>query len=157
MGRPSSILAAGPRIILLPGGTIQQKLTLSNDAKINLKAVLVEVKARLLPGSQVSDAELTQWINMIYADGWQPGQFCEGGDEKSTTRTSRNSTVTIGTLIQSLRASPKSLGRGRTRSFSERRTHQNTAPHAEQWWRRAGAPFRLLVGHKQDGVINFST
>lgn len=148
--------AAGPRIYLLEGGTLQLKAALSQDAKASLKAVLVEVKVRILPRNAVTDEEVQQFIDMIYEDGWKPGQFVEPGDEKSTNRTGKNSTFTIGVLVESLEASPRSIGRGRPRSFSERRVHRATAPRADVWWRQAGAPVRLLVEHKQNGVISFS-
>lgn len=152
----NSIDAAGPRILLLEGGALQLKAELSQDAKASLKAVLVEVKVRILPRDAVTDAEVQQFIDMIYADGWKPGQFVESGDGESTIRTGRNSTFTIGVLGESLEASPRSIGRGRPRSFSERRVHRATAPRTDKWWRQAGAPIRLLVEHKQNGVITFS-
>lgn len=129
---------------------------LSNDAKARLKAVLAEAKSRLLPNTPVTNDELTHWIDMIYADDWQPGQFCEPGDDMGTHRSQKNSTAYIGTLIHSLEASPKSLGRGRRRGFSERNTQRNTAPRSDKWWRQQGGPVHMLVEHKAKGTIQFS-
>jgi hypothetical protein len=131
--------AAGLRVVLVPGGTLQLKDDLSDLAKTSLLIVLGEVKIQILPNEPVTDAELNKWIDMIYDDGWQPGERCDPGDEKATTATAQNRSVTIGTLIESCEASPKQLGKARARNHAQRKFHRQAAPRADKWWRRVGS------------------
>ncbi|KAG8169982.1 hypothetical protein KVR01_000727 [Diaporthe batatas] len=74
----SSRHAAGPRVQLQAGGNVQTQAGLSQEAKFSLKAILQMVKAKILPGSVVSDDEFAISIGKIFANGWVPGAFCEG-------------------------------------------------------------------------------
>ncbi|KAG8169555.1 hypothetical protein KVR01_000300 [Diaporthe batatas] len=56
------------RVILAPGGTIQQR----------------------------DDRE--KWLNMIYDNGWQPGQFIKTPHEISTTASHKSRAFVMGTL-----------------------------------------------------------
>lgn len=139
-GEPlSSTQAAGPRIMLQPGGTLQERATLSDEAKYSLKSVLQEIKCRILPGVLVTNQEFRKWVDMIYADDWHPGQFCEGGDDRMTRRTAEDCPY-IGTLRETLQ-----MGPGWGASELARRIH---------WQKQAGAPVRLSVEHKE-GYVSF--
>lgn len=152
----SSSQAAGPRVLLQPGGTLQERVALTDEAEFSLKDVIQTIKHAILPGVLVTDQEFHKWIDMIYADDWHPGKFCEGGSDRMTRRSANDCAYTLGTLRETLQISAKRAGKPRPRSFSEHRVHSQTAPRATEWWRRAGAPVRLLVEHKQHGIVSFS-
>lgn len=138
----SSTEAAGPRIMLQQGGTLQERAALSDEAESSLKSVLQEIKGRILPGVLVTDQEFRKWIDMIYADDWHPGQFCEGGDDSMTRRTAEDCPY-IGTLretVQPILGHPGS----------------SAAAHRTYWQRQAGAPVRLSVDHSKDGRVWFT-
>lgn len=148
--------SAGPMIGLEPGGTIQDRANLTDQAKESIRDVLELVKRRILPDSAVNDQEFRKFIDLIFANEWQPGKFCEGGNDQMTRRSANDCAYTFGTLRETLQVSPKRAGKPRPRSFSERELHRENAPRATQWWRQAGAPVRLLVEHKKEGIITFS-
>lgn len=143
-------------IVLQPGGMIQNRANLTVEVKESIRDVLQLVKDRILPDSAVSDEEFRKFLDLIFTDGWQPGQFCESADDQMTRRSANDCAYTFGTLRESLPVSQKRAGKPQPRSFSERHLHRQTAPRATQWWRQAGAPVRMLVEHKKEGQITFS-
>lgn len=94
----SSSQAAGPRILLRAGGIVQARNTLSDEAKMSIRAILQQAKSKTEPGSIVTDAELEKFLDLVFADQWSPGKFCEGGDSQMCRRFSHNCAYQIGTL-----------------------------------------------------------
>lgn len=148
--------AAGPMIVLQPGGIIQDRANLADDVQESLRDVLELVKHRILPDSAVSDEEFSKFLDLVFAGGWQPGQFCEAANDQMTRRSANDCAYTFGTLLESLQVSAKRAGKPTPRSSSERELHRQNAPRATQWWRQAGAPVRMLVEHKKQGQVTFS-
>lgn len=143
-------------IVLQPGGIIQDRANLTDEAKESMRDVLQLVKNRILPDSAVSDEEFRKFLDLIFANDWQPGRFCEAANDQMTRRSANDCAYTFGTLRESLQVSSKRAGTPRPRSFSERDLHRQNAPRATQWWRQAGAPVQLFVEHKKQGQITFS-
>ena len=149
-------MAADPRILLQPGGTVQTRAALGQKAKLSITLVLQQVKSKIQPGVAVNDEEIEKLMDLIYADDWEPGKFCEAADETMTRRSVYNCAYTIGTLRTSLPASPKRAGRSQPRSYAARKSYQATAPRATQPWRQAGAPVKVFVEHPANGLVTFS-
>lgn len=147
---------ANPRILLQPGGTIQTRAALGQEAKTSIKDVLQEVKSKIQPDIAVTDEEFEEWLGLIYADDWEPGEFCEAADESMTRRSVNDCAYTIGMLRSSLPATPRSAGRRQPRNPLQRRIYQATAPRATQPWRRVGAAVKVFVEHNAEGLVTFS-